>query len=694
MSKELLLEIGVEEIPASYIAPAMKQLSSNLTALFAENKITAESITPYSTPRRFALLLRGVSELQEDIASEVMGPSKKAAFNAAGKPTQAALGFARSQSVEAGELKIAATAKGEYVSVKKLVKGREVKKVLPELMVKLIASLNWPKSMRWYDDFRFPRPIRSLLCLFGTETIVFTVSDVTASNKTYGHRTLSPEGTVVPEPAKYISILREKSVLADFEERKTGLLEQLAALAKKTGGVAGVEAVILEENVNTVEYPTAMLGRFEEKYLALPRELLLQVIEKTQKYFSVWNKDKTKLLPYFIAVKNGRATALETIIDGNARVLKARFEDAEFFFNEDKNTTLLSKRAKLQTVSFQDRLGSMLAKSERMVKLANEAKQYLKLSDYADIKLAAELAKIDLTTGMVKEFTELQGIMGREYALNDGIKKEVALAISEHYLPRFPGDALPVTETGMAVAILDKIDIIAGCFSIGLVPTGSQDPYGLRRNALGIINIILNKNINVYLEELLNASLDTYSEQVSFNKGKVLNELMLFLKGRMEGLLLEKKFRYDVVNAVLERDYDNIALTFKKAEVLNDISKEAGFNKVITTFSRVINIIPKHEHSSGDFEDANPHLFKTREEKALNEAVEKRKLDFLKAVENRDYAFAFEILKELMPAIDAFFEKVMVMDKDEAIKNNRITLLKHLNLMFLKIADFSKIVTQ
>ena len=694
MSKDFLLEIGAEEIPASYITSAMQQLTSNLINIFAENKISHEKIGSYSTPRRFTLLVQGVSEMQEDIASEVMGPPKRAAFDAAGNPTQAAAGFAKNQGVEVSDLQIVVTPKGEYISVKKLIKGREVKNVLPELIVKLVTSLNWPKSMRWYDDFRFPRPIRSLLCLFGNETVSFAVSDVTSKNITFGHRTLSPEGNIVSEPAKYLPLLREKYVLADCEERKAVLLKQLTALAAKAGGMVNLDAQVLEENLNTVEYPTAMLGRFEERYLALPRELLLQVMEKTQKYFSVKSSDGTKLLPYFIAVKNGDSTAVEEIISGNERVLKARFEDAEFFFKEDKKTTLLSKREKLKTVSFQDKLGSMLDKSERLIKLAGAAKQLLKLSNYEDIKLAAELAKIDLTTGMVKEFTELQGIMGREYGLSDGIKKEVAMAISEHYLPRFLGDALPSTETGMAVAILDKIDTISGCFLAGLIPTGSQDPYGLRRNALGVINIILKNNNDFYLEELVNASLDTYPEKLNPHKGKVLNEIMLFIKGRIEGLLLEKKIRYDVVNALLERNYDNLTITFKKAEELNKLAKETDFNKVITTFSRVINIIPKHEHSSGDFEDANPHLFKTQEEKELHLAVEKRKLDFLKIIENHEYTSAFKILKELMPAIDAFFEKVMVMDKDEAVKNNRITLLKHLNMMFQKIADFSKIVTQ
>ena len=693
MSKDLLLEIGAEEIPASYISSAMQQLGNNLIKIFSESKISFENVTPYSTPRRFSLLVKGVAEIQEDIASEVMGPPKKVSYDANGVPTQAALGFAKNQGLDFKDLQVVKTPKGEYIVAKKLIKGQEVKKVLPELMIKLISSLNWPKSMRWYDDFRFPRPIRSILCLFGNETVTFTVSDVTSNKITHGHRTLSPEGVLVVDSSKYLSMLREKFVIADYEERKAVLLEQINTLAVKAGGVANIEAVILEENVNTVEYPTAMLGKFDEKYLVLPKELLLQVMEKTQKYFSVWSKDKTKILPYFIAVRNGNDKAIETIIDGNVRVLKARFEDAEFFFNEDKSTPLESKREKLQTVSFQDKLGSMLDKSARLVSLANEAKQYLNLSNYDDIKYAAQLAKVDLTTGMVKEFTELQGIMGREYALADGVKKEVAMAISEHYLPRFLGDGLPSTETGMAVAILDKIDTIVGCFSIGLIPTGSQDPYGLRRNALGVIHIILNKKIDVYLEELIEASLDTYADKVKIQQGKVLNEIMLFIKGRLEGILLEKKIRYDVVNAVLERDYDNIIITFKKAEELNEISKEADFNKVITTFSRVINIIPKHDHTDS-YADANPHLFKTEEEKDLHHAIEKCKLDFVKIIENHDYVSAFKLLKELMPAIDAFFEKVMVMDKDEAVKNNRIALLKHLNLMFLKVADFSKIVTQ
>jgi len=693
MSKDLLFEIGAEEIPASYIASAMQQLQDNLKKLFSENKIEIKGeLTLYSTPRRLALLIKGVSEMQEDVTLELVGPPKKAAFDAEGKPTKAAAGFAKTHGIEVGDLLVQSTPKGEYLCAKKLIKGREVKAVLPELMKTLVLSLNWPKSMRWHDEIRFPRPIRSLLCLFGKETVEFTVSDVTSSDKTYGHRILSPESAAVSEPSKYASVLREKAVIAEFEERKNEIIKQVEKLAVKAGGMANISAVILEENVNTVEYPAAMLGKIDEKYLVLPKELLLQVIEKTQKYFSVWDAKKEKLLPYFIAVKNGKDTAVDVIIDGNARVLKARFEDAEFFFKEDKITTLESKLPKLKTVSFQDKLGSMFDKTERLARLANEAKLLLKLSNYEDIKSACKLSKIDLNTGMVREFTELQGVMGREYALADGVKKEIAFAISEHYLPRFPGDELPKTETGTVLSILDKIDTLAGCFSIGLIPTGSQDPYGLRRSALGVISIILHKNIEVHLEELLNLSLDTYSDKINIHKGKVLNEILEFVKGRMENLLLEKGIRYDVVNAVLAYEYDNITLTFKKAKELDRLAKDADFNKTITTFSRVINIISKKGESKSLPEAANPHLFKEQAEKDLYQAIEKRKLDFLKMIENSDYISAFKVLKELMPFIDAFFEKVMVMDKDNAIKDNRITLLEHLNFMFRKIGDFSKIV--
>ncbi|MFH1075174.1 MAG: glycine--tRNA ligase subunit beta [Candidatus Firestonebacteria bacterium] len=693
MSKDLLLEIGAEEIPASYIASAMQQLEYNIVKLFSENKIKIEgSVAGYSTPRRFALLVKGVSEIQEDLALELLGPPKKAAFDAEGKPTQAGLGFAKTQGREVKDLIIKSTPKGDYLCAQKLIKGKKTKEVLPELMKKLVLSLNWAKSMRWHDEVRFPRPIRSLLCLYGKDTIKFTVSDVVSSNKTCGHRVLSPESAVVADPSKYLSVLRKKSVIADFDERKNEIIKQVETLASKAGGRAGISPVILEENVNTVEYPTAMLGKFDEKYLALPKELLLQVIEKTQKYFSVWDAKKEKILPFFIAVKNGKDNAVSVIIDGNARVLKARFEDAEFFFNEDKKTTLESKLPKLKTVSFQDKLGTMFDKTERLVKFANEAKKFLKLPDFDDIKKACELSKIDLNTGMVREFTELQGVMGREYALADGVKKEVAMAISEHYLPRFPGDELPKTETGTVLAILDKTDTIVGCFSLGLIPTGSQDPYGLRRSALGVISIIVNKKIKMRLEELINASLDIYSDKVNVHKGKVLNEILEFVKGRMENLLLDKGIRYDVVNAVLASEFDNITLTFKRANELNSLSKEPDFNKAITTFSRVINIISKSGKGTALSGEANPNLFKEEAEKDLYRAIEARKLDFTRMIENADYISSFKVLKELMPYIDAFFEKVMVMDKDNAVKDNRITLLTRLNFMFKKIGDFSKIV--
>ncbi|MCX5777348.1 MAG: glycine--tRNA ligase subunit beta [Candidatus Firestonebacteria bacterium] len=693
MSKDLIIEIGAEEIPASYISSAMKQLSDNLVKLFAENKINIEGgMAGYSTPRRFALIVNGVSELQKDIALELMGPPKKAAYDVEGKPTQAGVGFAKTQGMDIKDLIIKSTPKGDYLCAQKLIKGKPVKEVLPELMKKIVLSLNWPKSMRWHDEVRFPRPIRSLLCLFGGEIIGFTVSDVTSSNKTYGHRVLSPEGAEVSDSSVYLSILREKSVIADFEERKNELIKQVKELALKAGGVANISPVILEENVNTVEYPTAMLGKFDEKYLALPKELLLQVIEKTQKYFSVWDEKKEKILPYFIAIKNGKDSAIPVIIEGNARVLKARFEDAEFFFKEDKKTTLKSKLPKLKAVSFQDKLGTMFDKTERLIRLANEAKQMLKLSEYDDIKNACELCKIDLNTGMVREFTELQGIIGREYALADGVKKEVAMAISEHYLPRFLGDELPKTETGMALAILDKIDTIVGCFSIGLIPTGSQDPYGLRRNALGVISIILNNKIEAHLGELIDASIDTYSDKVKTDKQKVLRDILEFIKGRMENLLLDKGIRYDVVNAVLASEFANITLTFKKAEELNLLSKEPDFNKTIITFSRVINIISKNSNGTSFLAGADEKLLRETEEKNLYGAIEARKPNFLKMIENADYTSAFKVLKELMPFIDDFFEKTMVMDKDKTVKDNRIALLTHLNFMFKKIADFSKIV--
>src|SRR3989339_582906 len=330
MSKDLLLEIGTEEIPASYIASAMQQLGHNIVKLFSENKIKIEGgVTGYSTPRRFALLVTGVSEIQEDISLELMGPPKKAAFDSEGKPTQAGLGFAKTNGMDVKDLIIKSTPKGEYLCAQKLIKGKEVKSVLSELMKKLVLSLNWPKSMRWHDEVRFPRPIRSMLCLFGKDTVEFTVSDVTSSNKTYGHRILSPESAVVMEPSKYLSVLREKAVIANFEERKNEIIKQVEALAVKAGGVANISPVI-------------------------PEELLIQVIEQTQKYFSVRGSKKEKILPFFIAVKNGKDTAVPVIIDGNARVLKARFEDAEFFFNEDRKTTLESKLPKLKKlVNFQ-----------------------------------------------------------------------------------------------------------------------------------------------------------------------------------------------------------------------------------------------------------------------------------------------------------------------------------------------------
>lgn len=689
MSKDLLLEIGTEEIPAGYILPALEQLKANTKQIFSDYRIKYKNVKVFATPRRLGMILTGVDEIQKDATNEVVGPPKKAAYDTNGNPTNAAIGFAKSQEVQVSDLKIKIMPKGEYIYIVKIQKGLNVEKILPELFKSLIMSLSWQKSMRWESDFKFARPIRWILSIYGKKVVKFQIAGVISGNKTFGHRVLKPNPCIVSDPNKYETVLKKNFVIADYEERRDLIIKEVKKTAVKVRGIPGLNERLTEEVANTAEYPSAMLGEFDAEYLKLPEELLIEVMEKDQRYFTVVDKNK-KLMPYFIAVKNGTKEFGNVFIDGNQRVLKARFEDAKFFFDEDKKTTLENKAEKLKTVSYQEQLGNLKDKTERLTILAEKTGGIFKLPDLDDLKRAILLCKADLVSGMVKEFTGLQGVMGREYALIDGEKEEVAFAIYEHYLPRFLNDELPKTSTGTVLSILDKIDTIAGCFSVGLMPTGSQDPYGLRRSSLGIISIILKNKIDISITDIITKSFETYSGKLNIDGPKVLKEIMEFFKGRIESILLDKKVRYDVVNAVLATDCSNFFVTFERAKKVNELSKQPGFNEIVTAFSRVINILPK---GMGE-QDIKEELLKEEAEKGFFNIFKTNETKFLVLINNQDFAGAFNLLAGFTGNINQFFDKILVMDKDETIKNNRLALLQYINSFFIKIADFSKITVK
>lgn len=681
MSKDLLLEIGTEEVPAHVMPHLLADLKRLAGDVFAERRIAYESLRTVGTPRRTALLVTGLAERQEDISTETRGPSVAIAFDAEGKPTKAGAGFARGQGVDPEAL----IQRDGYVYASVHERGAETAQLLSELLPELIRAIPLPNSMRWGDlDFRFIRPIRWIVALYGTEVVTFTLANVTSGNTSRGHRTLSPQDFVISSPADYETACEKAYIIVDPVRRRSMITEQINEVAKAAGGIAEITPDLLEEVLYLVEYPTALSGAFEEKYLALPAETVITPMRDHQRYFPVKAADGS-LLPVFITVRNGGREHLDVVAHGNERVLRARLADAQFFFDEDRKKSLAEHREKLKTVVFQQGLGSMYEKTERLMELVTAIVEELAPDEAAyeamepDARRAAELSKADLVTGMVTEFTELQGIMGREYALLDGEKPEVARAIDEQYMPRFAGDELPQSDLGFALSVADKIDNIVGTFSRGKIPTGSQDPFALRRQALGLVLMLIEHESGLLLSDLVEEASDLYNLDVSLCQ-KMQVYVADFIRLRLKNVLTERGVRYDVQEAVLT-DVDFVADVPVRAAYVERLLASDGADALVQSFVRIGNIARMTETGIVD-----PALFAAQEEGALHAAYER-------AVAARaEGADTLPAEQALAAAIDAFFDAVMVMDKDERIKKNRLTLLKVIDNYLLCTADYSKIV--
>ena len=681
MSKDLLLEIGTEEVPAHVMPHLLADLKRLAGDVFAERRLAYESLRTIGTPRRTALLVTGLAERQEDISTETRGPSVAIAFDAEGKPTKAGAGFARGQGVDPAAL----IQRDGYVYASVHERGAETAQLLTELLPELIRAIPLPNSMRWGDlDFRFIRPIRWIVALYGTEVVPFTLANVTSGNTSRGHRTLSPQDFVISSPADYETACEKAYIIVDPVRRRSMITEQINEVAKAAGGTAEITPDLLEEVLYLVEYPTALSGAFEEKYLALPAETVITPMRDHQRYFPVKAADGS-LLPVFITVRNGGREHLDVVAHGNERVLRARLADAQFFFDEDRKKSLAEHREKLKTVVFQQGLGSMYEKTERLMELVTAIVEELAPDEAAyeamepDARRAAELSKADLVTGMVTEFTELQGIMGREYALLDGEKPEVARAIDEQYMPRFAGDELPQSDLGFALSVADKIDNIVGTFSRGKIPTGSQDPFALRRQALGLVLMLIDHKSGLLLSDLVEEASDLYDLDVSLCQ-KMQVYVADFIRLRLKNVLTERGVRYDVQEAVLT-DVDFVADVPVRAAYVERLLATDGADALVQSFVRVGNIARMTETGIVD-----PALFAAQEEGALHAAYER-------AVAARAAgADTLPAEQALAAAIDAFFDAVMVMDKDERIRKNRLTLLKVIDNYLLCTADYSKIV--
>ncbi|CEP79511.1 glycine--tRNA ligase subunit beta [Paraclostridium sordellii] len=686
MKNYLLFEIGVEELPARYVNSAMEQLKLNIVKSFDENRITYDSVNVYSTPRRLTVVVDNICERQEDLEEEVKGPAKKIAVDADGNFTKPLLGFMKSKGIKEEDLYFKQVGKEEYAFGKIKQEGKLTSEVLKTVLPEAIKSMTFPKAMRWGGkNMRFIRPIRWMVCILNDSVLDIELEGIVSGNITKGHRFLGESEFEVNTLDEYLAKLKENFVILNQDERKSIIKEQCEEVAKSLGGEIELDEELLEEVTHLVEYPTAFYGEFDEDYAKLPKEVVITPMKQHQRYFPVLKDGK--LFPNFIAVRNGDSHRIDNVKSGNEKVLEARLADALFFYKEDTKKSLESYIEKLKTVVFQAKLGTVYDKTLRIEKLANDILDKLNESGVKEDTLrAAKLCKADLVTGMVFEFTELQGVMGREYAKVSGENENVAEAIFEHYLPRFAGDILPKTKAGIILSIADKLDSIAGFFAIGIQPTGSQDPYALRRQALGIINILMDNNLDISLKELVDLTLDNYSF-IEFNKEEVLNQIMDFFKDRIKNLFRDLGIRYDVIDAILSSNIDDIADMYARANALNSWIDKDELVEMLTAFNRVATLAQKAETDKVDI-----NLMREEAEFNLYQQFQEIRSNVEHLLADKEYTKALDAFASLRPAIDNMFDSVMIMDKDEAIKNNRLAILKQIYDIMLNICDLSKIV--
>ena len=686
--KELLLEIGTEEIPAGFVPKALEEMDALIKKEFSFLRIKHGEVKTFGTPRRLVLSVTGVAERQEDVSIQVMGPAKKAAFDEKGDLTKAAEGFARSQRVDVSDLKVVQTPKGEYLAVQKEEKGRPTADILEEVLPRLTSSIPFRKSMRWGDlDVRFARPIHWIVALYGGELVPFAVGDIKSGNESRGHRFMSPVSFKVSGLSDYLEKTKNAFVIVEQDKRKAIIREQVDKLASSVNGTAIDDEELLDTVSFLVEYPVALLGGFEKEFLKLPKEVLITSMREHQKYFSLVDKDG-KLLPHFIAVSNTNAKDMDVVKKGNERVLRARLSDARFFYEEDRKVPLEDRVERLKGIVFQAKLGTSYEKMQRFRAITESLADTLDVTVKAEASRAAYLCKADLVTGMVGEFPNLQGIMGREYAELSGDGDMVATAIYEHYLPTSAGGKLPATNSGAFLSISDRIDTICGCIGIGQIPTGTTDPFALRRHTIAIINIVIDKNYKLSLSKLVDKALELLSGKITRPVGDVKKDVMEYIKVRLQNILTSEGYPIDVADAVLSANFDDIVKSVKIVKALSELKKRPDFEPLAIGFKRAVNITKGTVRTTVD-----TSLFQHQAEKELYEASNKVKEKVSELAQKEDFDRALLEVAVIKGAVDAFFDGVLVMDKDEKIKNNRLALLWGVSDIFSGFADFSKITT-
>jgi len=687
MGRDYLLEIGCEEIPAGFVGPALWYGGQQFAEVLKKGRLSFSRVDIFGTPRRLTYIVRDLEDRQLGAEETVLGPPKSVAFDASGKPTKAAEGFARGQGVPVSDMKLFRSDRGEYLGYVREEAAGPVEDVLPKLVSDWIPTIPFKKTMRWADlDVRFARPVHWIISLYGEKVIPLSFGNVTAGATTHGHRFLAPGAIHLASSEEYVDKLAEAKVFVDLEVRKDKIRAGIRDAEKEIGRKWIEDEPLVETVANLVEYPVVLVGRFEEKYLALPREILITSMRNNQKYF-VFEDERGNLFPGFAFVSNMIVPDNQVVVVGNERVIRARLSDAEFYYQDDLKQSLFDRGQALKDVLFQADLGTYWEKVERMAEIAAYVASAGFPAKAEECRRAAILSKADLTAGVVKEFPELQGVMGRDYARKSGENEETAQAVYEHYLPKGMSDELPETDVGAAVAIADKIDMVCGCFGVGLIPTGTADPYGLRRQTLGILSILEAKRLRIPLEGLVDKSLATLGGKLKSPAGEVKRKVMEFITGRIVNLWTSRKTPGDLVDAVLSAGLTDVVDMRARLSALVTFRQEAAFEPLVEVFKRAINITKGY---AGPF-NVSEAFFEHEEERALHKAVGDVSEKVHAATRSGMYAEAFREMASLQPLVAAFFVKVLVMAKEEKVKNNRLALLKNLSGLIASVADFSRI---
>ncbi len=682
-----LLEIGVEEIPSDYIQTTKNQLKEKFQKLVDENKLTVDEIRVESTPRRFAVFLENINASNSDSLISVKGPSAAIAYDENGNPNKPLLGFLKGQGAEVSDVVIKDYNGSDYVYIEKKEESKSVAQVLKENVYDLVKSINFKRSMRWGGkSIRWARPIRYFVSILDDKILEFDAEGITVSNATRGHRTLGEDKIVIDSIDNYEKLLRDNYVILSYKDRRDTIIRGLNKINMEKGGEYMHDEDLLDEVINIVEYPTVLAGDIDTKYLELPKEVIITPMKDHQRYFPVLDENEN-LLPYFLLVRNGDDNHGENVVLGNKKVLVARLEDAKFFYEIDTAKDLEEYVEELRNLTFFEGLGSMYQKTQRLVDLSAKYQQELNLGEdiKEDLKRAAYLSKADLVTKMVIEFTELQGTMGKIYALNSKENERVSNAIEEQYMPTSAGGDLPKTITGIVLSIADKIDSIVGLYAIGKYVTGSQDPFGLRRQALGLINIILENNIDVDLKDLINDSLIVYTEEneLPFDYDQTIAKTIEFIKDRLKNMLIDDEFRYDIVNSVINSEQANILRIYQRVKATSEFVEEN--EDALSYFNRINNLAKENNLTEID-------------SNLLENELENKFYEQITSIENRAFQSSEDYKQELKNVADTaivgndYLDNTMINVEDEAVKNNRLAMLNNLSQRIKKVFDINQIV--